>query len=505
VRLDQLVKTSLVVAATSKRTEKVRALASLLGELHEDEVETAVGVLVGDPRQGRTGVGWATVWAIDLEPAEMPTIELLELDEWLTALARTTGPGSVAARQHVIRQFLRRATVEELDFVRRLLLGEMRQGALAGVMADAVARASGVPLDLVRRAAMLGGDLRVAARLALVGGEDAVTSVGLTVGRPVQPMLAASASGISEALGMTGRASVEWKLDGARIQVHRNGDEVRIFTRNLNEVTERLPLVVSVARSFAATSFVLDGEALGIDAAGKPKIFQDTMSQFGSDGEGAASELQPFFFDVLHLDGTDLLDEPVHVRHEALTQVVGSWKVPAIVTTDPDEAQAFLDSAMTAGHEGVVVKAIDALYEAGRRGGSWRKVKPVRTLDLVVLAAEWGHGRRTGWLSNIHLGARGHDGEFVMVGKTFKGMTDELLRWQTAELQERAVRSDGHVVEVRPELVVEIALDGVQVSRRYPGGVALRFARVKTYRHDKSPQDADTIDAVRALLVGRSR
>jgi DNA ligase-1 len=350
---------------------------------------------------------------------------------------------------------------------------------------------------------MLGGDLADTARRALAGGAAALAEVRLQVLRPVQPMLAATATSVAGALTDTGAASVEWKLDGARIQVHRLGNDVRVFTRNLNDVTERVPEVVDVARSFAARSFVLDGEAIGLADDALPRRFQDTMSRFGRDD--AASHdltLAPFFFDVLHLDGDDLLDRPLAERSAILTALTGAWRVPAVETDDAAVGEAFLADALATGHEGVMVKALDSLYEAGRRGASWRKVKPVRTLDLVVLAAEWGHGRRRGWLSNLHLGARDPEsGEFVMVGKTFKGLTDELLTWQTAQLQEIVARRDDYTVYVRPELVVEIALDGAQVSTRYPGGVALRFARVRGYRPDKSPQDADTIDAVRALLA----
>jgi DNA ligase-1 len=305
---------------------------------------------------------------------------------------------------------------------------------------------------------------------------------------------------VAAALDETGPASVEWKLDGARIQVHRVGDEVRVYTRNLNDVTDRLPQVAEAVRAFPADGLVLDGEAIGVDGDGRPHLFQDTMSRFGADQVGVAVGLRAFFFDILHVDGTDLVDRPLSERLAVLGRVAGAARVPAIVTADAAEAEAFSDDALAHGHEGVMVKALSSTYDAGRRGGAWRKVKPVRTLDLVVLAAEWGHGRRRGWLSNLHLGAKGDDGTFVMVGKTFKGMTDELLAWQTAQLQERAVREDDYTVYVRPELVVEIALDGVQVSRRYPGGVALRFARVRGYRPDKGPDDADTIETVQAMV-----
>jgi DNA ligase-1 len=386
----------------------------------------------------------------------------------------------------------------------RLLTGELRQGALAGVMADAVAAAAHVPIADVRRAAMLGGDLGRAARVALEHGASGLADVGLAVLHPVQPMLAASATTVAEALALTGPASVEWKLDGARIQVHRKEDEVRVYTRNLNDVTDRLPLVVAAVRSLDVTEIVLDGEALGLDDDGRPRIFQDTMSRFGTDELAAAAggHLQPYFFDVLRLEGEDLIDATLRRRIDVLDTVVAPYRIPTLLDPDAERAAAFLDEAIGAGHEGVMVKALDSTYEAGRRGSAWRKVKPVRTLDLVVLAAEWGHGRRTGWLSNLHLGARDPNGGFVMVGKTFKGMTDALLRWQTTEFQAREVRREDHVVHVRPDLVVEIALDGVQVSRRYPGGVALRFARVKGYRPDKSAEDADLIGTVQAMLPG---
>jgi DNA ligase 1 len=344
--------------------------------------------------------------------------------------------------------------------------------------------------------------LGTAARIAHGGGDDGLLGVGLVVGRPVQPMLAATAASIAEAIEQVGEASVEWKLDGARIQVHRRGDEVRIFTRNLNEITERLPQVVEIIRSFPGTECVLDGEILGLDPDGRPRPFQDTMSRFGSDEVGAGVGLQPYFFDVLHLNGRSLLDEPLAARQDALAELAPNWRLPTLRTADPQLAATFGAEALEAGHEGVMVKAIYSLYDAGRRGSQWLKVKPVRTLDLVVLAAEWGHGRRTGSLSNLHLGARDPDGGFVMVGKTFKGLTDELLRWQTEALQQLATTStDDWVVHVRPELVVEIAVDGVQVSRRYPGGVALRFARVRGYRPDRSPNSADTIENVRSLLA----
>ncbi len=498
--LADLVATSAAVAATRSRTAKVTALADLLRRLEPDEVEAAVGFLTGAPRQGRIGVGWRTAFKVEVPPAAMPSVELREVDRVLGELAVTTGAGSVAARQGLLADLFGRATAPEAEFVRTLLSGGLRQGALAGVMTDGVAKAAGVPLDLLRRAAMLSGDLGRTAALALTGGAEALEAVHLAVLNPVQPMLAASAADVTEALAQTGPASVEWKLDGARVQVHRSGDDVRIYTRNLNDVTHRLPGVVAFAAGAPAGAFVLDGEILWLQEDASPKAFQDTMSAFGRDDPTRGGDaLLVRFFDLLHLDGADLIDEPLTARQEHLDRLVGELAVPRVHTESAAAAQAMLDDALAQGHEGVMVKALSSTYDAGRRGGSWRKVKPVRTLDLVVLAAEWGHGRRQGWLSNLHLGARDPDRGFVMVGKTFKGLTDALLTWQTEELLAREVGRDGIVVHVRPELVVEIALDGVQTSTRYPGGVALRFARVKGYRPDKSPADADLIETVQAL------
>jgi DNA ligase-1 len=496
-----LVATSDAVASTSKRTEKIASIAALLATLDEAEVEAAVTMLTGAPRQGRIGVGWRTVFAVEVAPAEVRSLSVLDVDAALSALAACAGAGSQGERNRLLTGLLSASTAAEQSFVRRLLTGELRQGALEGVMADAIAKASGAPATVVRRAAMLSGDLARTACLALVEGEDGLSAVGLEVLRPVLPMLAASSPDVATAIDDAGgEVSVEWKLDGARIQVHRHGDDVGIWTRNLNDVTDRLPGIVAGVRAMPATSFVLDGEAMGWDDDERPGVFQETMSSFGSTAGSPA--LGARFFDILHVDGRDLLDEPLSMRHAALDAVVGVHAIPRLVTSDAGAAQAFADDALDRGHEGVMVKAVSSTYEAGRRGSAWRKVKPVRTLDLVVLAVEWGSGRRQGWLSNIWMGARAvppEDG-YVMVGKTFKGMTDALLEWQTKELLAREVSREGHVVHVRPELVVEIALDGVQRSTKYPGGVALRFARVKRYRDDKGPEDADTIEAVRALL-----
>jgi DNA ligase-1 len=483
------------VAATSKRSEKVAALADVLRHTPPQLVECVVGLLVGTPRQGRLGVGWATLRDARVPPADESTVTVAEIDAAFDALAAASGDGSQRARDELLSTVFARLTADEQQHLVRVISGEVRQGANDGVVTDAAAKAAGVPLADLRRAVMLLGDLGAAARRALAGES---LDVGLTPLVGVQPMLAGTATSVTDALAITGPASVEWKLDGARVQVHRRGDEVRVFTRSLRDVSAGVPELVAVARSLAVDSFVLDGEALGLDDDGNPLAFQDTMS--------AGTVLRPFFFDALHLGGTSLIDEPLHVRKAALAEALpAGLLLPTIDTDDALIAEQFGAQALAAGHEGVMVKALGSPYQAGRRGATWRKVKPVHTFDLVVLAAEWGHGRRTGWLSNLHLGARGGDGSFVMVGKTFKGLTDELLRWQTAELSARAIGApeDGYVQHVRPELVVEIAVDGVQRSRRYPGGVALRFARVRRYRPDKSPAEADTIERVQNLLTPR--
>ncbi|HEX2273077.1 MAG TPA: ATP-dependent DNA ligase [Acidimicrobiales bacterium] len=499
--LAELVRTSETVASTRARSAKVAALAGLLRRLAPEEVEPAVAFLAGEPRQGKVGVGWATLRAVEPPPGTEPSIAVLELDSALTALQSLTGPGSAAARHELLADLLGRATDAEAGFIRRLLIGELRQGALEGVMTEAVARASGVALAAVRRAVMLAGDLGRVAAVALSEGESGLSAVGLEVLNPVLPMLASTADDVASALSALGPSSVEWKLDGARLQAHRKGDEVRLYTRNLNEVTDRLPAVVAVIHDLSVDQVVLDGEVLGVTDEG-PGPFQDTMSSFSRRSSSAGAEaLGAWFFDCLHLDDEDLLDRPLADRSAALDRT-GARRVPSLVTDDVDAALAFQAEALAAGHEGVMVKALSSLYEAGRRGGAWRKVKPVRTLDLLVIAAEWGTGRRRGWLSNLHLAARDESGGHVMVGKTFKGLTDAVLEWQTAEFLSREAGREDHVVRIDPPLVVEVALDGVQTSTRYPGGVALRFARVRCYRDDKDPADADTIDAVRALLPG---
>ncbi|GAA4139214.1 ATP-dependent DNA ligase [Leifsonia shinshuensis] len=503
--LDTIVTTLETVAGTRSRLAKVDALAGLLGALEPEEIAPAVGFLVGKPRQGRVGVGWRGVADVMGAGVDIPTLTVLDLDTLLGELAALGGEGSARDRSAALRDFAARATPGEQDLLARILLGEMRTGALEGVLLDAIARTADRPGPDVRRAAMLTGDLGAAAVLALTGTAEELAAVGLVVGRPVLPMLAATAASASAALETTGRASVEYKLDGARIQVHRSGDTVRVFTRTLADITHRVPEVVEIVRRLPARDLVLDGETLALDEDGGPRPFQETMSRFGAEA-GRETLLHPWFFDVLHVDGRDLLDEPLSVRIAELERVAGEYRIPGEVTDDPEAAERVSRDALAAGQEGVVVKAIDSPYAAGRRGASWIKVKPVLTYDLVVLACEWGSGRRAGLLSNLHLGARdpdgafGEPGGFVMVGKTFKGLTDELLRWQTEEFQRIEVRRTPGTVWVAPTTVVEIAIDGVQRSSRYPGGIALRFARVKRYRDDKPAAEADTIGTLRALL-----
>ncbi len=490
------------VAGTSARSRKVAILADLLRTLDRDEVAIAVGLLSGVPRQGRVGVGYATVYGLEPEPAPEPSLTVTDVDRAISGIEEASGSGSTSRRKQILAELLGRATGEEGAFLRQLLTGGLRQGALAGVMVDAVAKAASVPAGLARRAMMLSGDLTQTAAIAVAGGEQGLRQVGFEIFRPILPMLASTATSVADALSGLERASVEFKLDGIRIQIHRRGDEVRIYTRNLNEITESLPGIVAAVRGLPVTQAVFDGEALWMTGDG-PASFQDTVSQI--DRDAPPGGIVTFVFDLLHMDGEDLLDSPLHERAARLDAIAPRLRIPGVVTADPAEGQRMLAESLRAGHEGVVIKDASSLYVAGRRGKAWRKVKPVRTYDLVVLAAEWGHGRRRGWLSNLHLGARDPStGQFVMVGKCFKGLTDELLGWQTKALLERETERRGIAVIVRPELVVEIAIDGVQSSTRYPGAVALRFARVKRYRPDKDASEADTIDDLRALLPTRS-
>jgi DNA ligase 1 len=503
VLLAEIARASADVAGTSARLQKIERLAACLRAARPDEVAIAVSYLSGELPQGSIGVGWAQLRDLP-SPAPAPALELLEVDAAVGRIAGIAGRGSQALRRAELTALFSRATEEEQRFLRGLFLGELRQGALEGVMVDAVARASGLAPAALRRAVMLAGDLRLVAEAALGPGETALAAFSLTLLQPVKPMLAQTATSLAEAVERLAPAAIEWKLDGARLQVHRSGDEVRAFTRSLADVTDRVPEVVEAALALPVDTIVLDGEAIALRDDGSPHRFQVSMSRFGTRAPAKTALHTPltmFFFDCLHAAGDDLLDRPARERLTVLDELVPeAHRVPRIETAELAAGETFLEDAVARGHEGVMVKALDAPYEAGRRGGSWLKLKPSHTLDLVVLAAEWGHGRRQGKLSNLHLGARDPEtGGFVMLGKTFKGMTDAMLEWQTERLLELETARDSYTVHVRPELVVEVAFDGVQTSSRYPGGVALRFARVKGYRPDKRPEEADTIAAVRAI------
>ena len=514
--LARLVEASGRVAATASRLAKVRELAACLAALAPDEIEIAVRYLSGELPQGRIGVGYSTLMeaasagASDPEVLE-PTLTITEVDRALAAVAALRGSGSAARRNEALRALFRSATRAEQEFLLRLLAGELRQGALAGVMLDAVAAAAQLPVGRVRRASMYAPSLATVALAALTDGAPALERFQLELFSPIAPMLAQTAEDVGQALQeLGGEAAFEWKLDGARIQVHKSGEEVRLYTRTLNEVTAALPEIVDSVRGLAARVVVLDGEAIALDAAGHPHPFQITMRRFGRkldvEAVRAGLPIRAFFFDCLRLEGSSLADRSTRERYEALAAAVPpEMRVPRLVASSEADARAFYNAALAAGHEGVMAKALAAPYEAGNRGASWLKVKRVHTLDLVVLAAEWGHGRRTGKLSNLHLGARDPaTGEYVMLGKTFKGLTDVLLEWQTKELLARETHRDRSTVYVRPELVVEIAFSDLQASRRYPGGLALRLARVKRYRDDKPAVEADTIETVRRVAAAQS-
>ncbi|OBB16002.1 ATP-dependent DNA ligase [Mycolicibacterium setense] len=495
------------IAGTSARLTKIDRIAAVLAvaaaEADARTVAVTVSWLSGELPQRQIGVGWAALRSLP-PPAEIPSLTVTGVDAAFSEIKNTTGKGSQAQRAELVRGLFATATETEQTFLRRLLGGELRQGALAGVMADAVARASGIPAAEVRRAAMLAGDLPAVAAAAATGGREALAEFQLQVGRPVGPMLAQTATAVEDALErLGGTVILEAKLDGARVQIHRKGSEVSVFTRSLDDVTIRLPEVVAATLALPATDLIADAEAIALRPDNRPHPFQVTAARFGRKSPNDLEPLSVFFFDLLHVDGRDLLDLPTDQRLAALDALVPhDRRVDRVVTSDTAVAQEFLDRTLAAGHEGVMAKSPAAPYEAGRRGAGWLKVKPVHTLDLVVLAVERGSGRRTGKLSNIHLGARDPDtGGYVMLGKTFKGMTDAMLAWQTERFRELQVGDDGWVVTVRPEQVVEIAFDGVQRSSRYPGGVALRFARVLRYRDDKTPDEADTIDTVRAFLT----
>jgi len=544
VLLSEVAQVSTAVTATSARNAKIEQIAALLGRVPPGEVTVAVAFLSGELLQGQIGVGYAAVSEMLRAPAaadaavraaedaaaghggpahDQAGLTLTDVDAAFETIGAVTGPGSQAERRRLLTGLFARATPREREFLVRLLAGDLGQGALEGVMTDAVARAVGVPAEDVRRAHQLGGSPPEVARAALGGTPRsadralaALRGFTLRVGRPVRPMLAASAPDIAAALDRISPAAAEWKIDGIRIQVHRSGPQVAVFTRTLDDITARVPEIAEAALSLPVADAVLDGEAVALTPDGRPRPFQVTAARTASQGDVARlreqTPLTPFLFDLLHLDGADLIDAPARVRHRQLVRIVPAGLLtPRIVTAEAETAGAFLADAIARGHEGVVLKSLESPYRTGRRGSEWIKVKPRHTLDLVVLAAEWGHGRRRGVLSNLHLGARDPEtGGLVMLGKTFKGLTDEMLAWQTTRLlgladparhwPEGEDRREAHgVVRVRPELVVEVAFDGVQASRRYPGGLALRFARVLRYRPDKSPAEADTIDAVRAI------
>jgi DNA ligase 1 len=512
VRLHELVTVSNAVAGTSGRLAKTARLADLLKQMTGDEIEIGVAYLSGSLLQGRIGLGWSAMSAARLAgAADNSTLELRDVHEIFDRIARVSGAGAARERSRLLGELLARATRDEQDFLMRLLSGDLRQGALEGVLVEAIAKATETPSAAVRQAAMMCGNLSEVAKVALREGGPALSRYGLQLFRPVQPMLASPAESAAEAIALLGEAAFEFKLDGARIQVHKAGKDVKVFSRSLRDVTAAVPEVVVAARGLPAGELILDGEVLALDSRGAPLPFQETMRRFGRrlevDTLRAELPLTPFFFDCLYADGRPLTSEPQRARFAALGAIAPEFVVPSRIISDAAGAKAFFNQALRAGHEGVMAKALDASYAAGSRGRSWLKIKLARTLDLVVLAAEWGNGRRRGWLSNLHLSARDAEhGGFVMLGKTFKGMTDELLEWQTAALLERETARDGHIVLVRPELVVEIAFNDLQQSPHYPGGLALRFARVKGYRPDKSASEADTLATVQHIyqtMTGR--
>ncbi len=509
--LADLVDTSARVGECSGRLAKIAQIAALLAKLSPDEIDLGVAYLAGELPQGRKGIGYALIR--DSQPeqaADVPSLTLGEVYEALTAVGAASGAGSVALRRRTLGDLFARATADEQAFLARLLLGELRQGALEGLMIEAVARAAGIDAAEVRRAAMVAGGVASIARAALTEGVRALQAHAITLFQPLAPMLAQPAEDVDDAMARIASASVEWKLDGARVQVHKRGDEVRIYSRTGKEVTQAAPEIVDAVRAMPTDALILDGEAIVLHADGSPYPFQDTMRRFGRaldiERMRVSMPLSVFFFDCLRIDAEDLVAHPARERFARMSAIVpAALCIPRIAHADRNAALAFYDDAMQRQHEGVMVKATDALYEPGSRSAAWLKVKRVHTLDLVVLAAEWGHGRRHGWLSNLHLGARDPaTGGFVMLGKTFKGMTDALLEWQTKALLERAVDRGEWIVHVRPELVVEITFNDLQASPRYPGGLALRFARVKGYRSDKRAEEADTIDTVRAIYAAQS-
>lgn len=506
MRFSELVQASSAVAETRARNAKIERLAACLAKMEPDEVPVGVAYLSGELTQGKIGLGYATVQGLSGGDGPPSTgLTLLDVDRRFGEIAAVSGSGSAKRRTELLERLFRDAAPDECAFLKRLIVGELRQGALEGVLLDAIACAFHASAVAVRRAVMLTGDARAVARAVREKGPAGLDAFRIELFRPVQPMLALPAEDFASVFDGTDRTALEYKLDGARIQVHRSGGDVEVFTRSLLDVTSRVPEIVEAVQRLPLASVVLDGEAIALRSDGRPHPFQTTMRRFGKKLDVGALRgelpMSPFFFDCLHLDGQDLIDRPAVERVDALSaRLPPELRVERRVVSDEAEARAFADEALARGHEGVMAKRLDAPYEAGRRGASWLKIKPAHTLDLVVLAVEWGSGRRRGFLSNLHLGARDpKTGGFVMLGKTFKGMTDAMLRYQTEKLLSLEVSRTDWVVTVRPELVVEVEFDGVQTSQQYPGGLALRFARVKRYREDKSALDASTLDEVRAI------
>jgi DNA ligase 1 len=503
--LAQLVESSRFVSSTTKRLEKVDLLAGLLNELSPEEAEIAVPFLSGTTRQGRIGIGYSSIRAAMSAPTANPSLEIIDVDRTLDQVASVQGSGSERQKRELLGSLFTRATEHEQQFLTGLLLGEIRQGALEGIMLDALAKATRISSAHIRRAAMMGGGVATIARPVIEHGERGLTQFEIQLFRPVQPMLAQTAEDVSDALGNLGEPALEYKFDGARVQAHKSGDQIKIFSRGSNDVSAAVPEIAEAVRALPANELILDGEVLSLDEEGRPQPFQVSMRRFGRklDVDRLLTELPmtPFWFDLLYLNGTPVIDEPQARRFAELSSLVpGSNLVPNLVTSSSEEAEHFLHQALQQGHEGIMAKARSAPYAAGARGRSWLKVKQARILDLVILAAEWGNGRRRGWLSNLHLGARDTvKGGFAMLGKTFKGLTDEMLAWQTQELLKLEIARDKYTVYVEPTLVVEIAFNEIQVSPRYASGLALRFARVKRYRPDKSADDADTFETVQKL------
>jgi len=504
MRLAAIVETSRRVAETSKRLEKVDLLARLLKQLHPEEVEIVVAFLTGRTRQGRIGIGYGTIRDAKGSPALDPSLEVADIDRTFESITKIQGSGAQRQRLELLTGMFARATEPEQQFLIGLLMGELRQGALEGIMVDAVAKASGIGADRVRRAVMMAGDIAVVARALIEEGEAGLHSYDVQLFRPIQPMLAQTAEDVTGALADLGEAALEFKMDGARVQVHKSGDDVMVYSRALNDVSAAVPEVVEAVRSLPAQNLILDGEVLSLLPDGRPQPFQITMRRFGRklDVERMRGELPmtPFWFDLLYLNGGSFLDEPQARRFQALAELAPQSLIPYIIATNAAAGDEFFEQSLSRGHEGVMAKAVGATYAAGARGQSWLKIKRARTLDLVILAAEWGHGRRHGWLSNLHLGARDTEkGGFAMLGKTFKGLTDEMLAWQTQELLKLEIGRDSYTVHVEPKLVVEIAFNEIQVSPRYPSGLALRFARVKSYRPDKTAAESDTFQTVQKM------